>query len=171
MRELLGQIDAALDARLYYVALFSALAIPDLCAALESSTGVTTGRQYADWFDRHVARKYTAGVNRSPSLSGLQCWQFRCSLLHQGRLQPDKPERYSRMFFLEPSGGIVMHNNVMNDALNIDVRVFCRDLIESAVSWLAGVEGTEPYESNAKKSIQRYPDGLEPWVQGYPTIG
>ena len=169
MRDFLDQIDRALDGGLYFVALFSALAIPDICAALESSTGVTSGTQYAEWFDRYVAGKYVAGG--APSLSGQQCYQFRCSLLHQGRLQPDRTQRYSRIFFLEPSGGIVLHNNVMNDALNIDVRIFCRDLIASARTWLSTVENTEPYEGNAKKSIQRYPNGLAPWILGLPTIG
>jgi len=75
------------------------------------------------------------------------------------------------MFFVEPRGGLVMHNNIMMDALNIDVRIFCRDLTESAIAWLRSVEGTEPYETNAKKSVQRYPNGLAPWVVGLPVIG
>jgi hypothetical protein len=170
MRDFLQQIDAALDANLYYVAIFSALAVPDVCAALESPAGTTSGQQYADWFDRHVAKKYVAGG--SPSLSGQQCYEFRCSLLHQGRLQPDRTQRYSRMFFIEPTvGGLIMHNNVMNDVLNIDVRIFCRDIIASALAWLTAAEGTEPYESNVKRSIQRYPNGIEPWVKGLPAIG
>ncbi len=122
MRDFLDQINAAVGAGLFYVALHSALAIPDICAALESPSGTTSGERYADWFDRFVANKYTVGPNKEPSLTGDQCYQFRCALLHQGRLQPDRAQGYSRMFFLEPNGGLIMHNNVMGDALNIDVR-------------------------------------------------
>ena len=134
MKDFLGQINAAVGAGLFYVALHSALALPDICAALESPSGTTSGERYADWFDRFVANKYTVGPNKEPSLTGDQCYQFRCALLHQGRLQPDRAQGYSRMFFLEPNGGLIMHNNVMGDALNIDVRIFCGDLIAGALA-------------------------------------
>src|SRR5699024_6261516 len=37
--------------------------------------------------------------------------------------------RHSRIIFVEPGqSGIVLHNNIMNDALNIDVHIFCEDI-------------------------------------------
>ena len=172
MYDLLNQIEAALAADLYYVALFASLAIPDVCGALQAPDGVATGARYADWFDQYVAPKYTAAG--SPSLSGPQCYAFRNAMLHQGRLQPDKYVRYSRLFFIEPgpaTRGILMHNNIMNDALNIDVRIFCKDIVDAARAWLNRAEGTEPYETNASTSVRRHPNGLPPYVVGVPIIG
>lgn len=172
MHDLLDQIDAALTADLYYVALFTSLAIPDICGALQAPDAVATGLRYADWFDQWVAPKYISAG--SPSLSGSQCYAFRNAMLHQGKLQPDKHVRYSRLFFIEPgptTQGILMHNNIMADALNIDVRVFCKDIVHSARAWLEQIQGTEPYETNATSSVRRHPNGLPPYVVGFPIIG
>lgn len=125
MRDLLVQIQRAVQADLYYCALISALAVPDICGAMEAPDGIAKKKRYADWFDRYVAGAYAAGPSATPSLTGEQCYAFRCSLLHQGRLQSDRTLTCRRMLFLEPSptGGLIMHNNVMDEALNIDVRI------------------------------------------------
>jgi hypothetical protein len=44
MRTVIAQIDKALDGRLYYLALFAALTIPDLAASLESQDGRASGK-------------------------------------------------------------------------------------------------------------------------------
>src|SRR5574341_240679 len=95
MKELLGQIRAIANAGLYYAALFPALALPDICGALEAPDGIATGSRYEDWFDRNLGSQY-AGF-----LSGRDCYLFRCSLLHQGRARPHGSS-YSRILFLEP---------------------------------------------------------------------
>ena len=64
-----------------------------------------------------------------------------------------------------------MHNNIMGDALNIDVRVFCKDILESARRWVKQVEGTEPYQTNSATCVCRHPNGLPPYVEGIPIIG
>lgn len=51
MRDVLNQMKSANGAGLYYVALFSALAIPDICGALESQDGTANGQRYRAWFD------------------------------------------------------------------------------------------------------------------------
>jgi len=42
MEDLIRQIRAASAAGLYYLALFAALAIPDICSALETENGKAT---------------------------------------------------------------------------------------------------------------------------------
>ena len=49
-------------------------------------------------------------------------------MLHEGRFIPHQGG-YTRVLFIEPGGGtLVAHNNVMHDALNIDVNIFVRDM-------------------------------------------
>jgi hypothetical protein len=60
--------------------------------------------------------------------------------------------------------------NIMGDALNIDVRLFCLEMVVSARQWLAGVAGTEPYETNLNAFVRRYPNGLPPYIGGVPVI-
>src|ERR1017187_5571386 len=56
MRDILAQTRAANAVGLYYVALFSAFALPDICAALESRDGETNGSLYRAWFDHRRSR-------------------------------------------------------------------------------------------------------------------
>jgi hypothetical protein len=163
VRDLLQQIEGGLQANLYYLSLIAALSIPDMCAALSWPDGQTTGARYAEWFDQNVAPKYHG------NLDGQTCYQFRCSLLHQGTTQHPM-SKYSRIIFLEPSNN-VFHNNVINDALNIDVRLFCRDIIASASAWLTANEHTPNYGNNYPKFIQRHAGGLPPYIVGIPVIG
>lgn len=168
MRDVLNQIRAANEAGLYYVALFSALAIPDICGALESQDGTANGQRYRAWFDRWVAPKYS--FFGGTSLTGEVCYYYRCAALHQGRATHQKMQ-YSRIIFVEPgSHGIMMHNNVMNDALNIDVRRFCEDVISSCEDWLVAVAADPAVQQNLVSSMQRYPQGLAPYIVGIPVI-
>lgn len=175
MKDLLDQIEiAANDDRLYYLALSGALAIPDMCGALESKDGIATGAHYKTWFDSHVAPRHVGHWDNKPFLTGQDCYNFRCSFLHQGRLQHTKGG-YDRLFFLEPgTSGMTMHMNAFhmggNSVLNIDVRQFCLEVVDSARTWLNGVVGTEPYQQNLTSFVTRYPNGFAPYVGGIPVI-
>ncbi len=165
MQNLLDQIQKGLENDLYYLSLFAALSIPDICGAIESQDGEASGKKYVDWFDEYVAPKYNG------FLSGDDCYKFRCSLLHQGSSQHSK-SNYSRVLFVEPSATTnIFHNNVMNDALNIDVRIFCQDIVMGASKWLQKVEDTRLYKINYDKFMRRHPDGLKPYIIGVPVIG
>jgi hypothetical protein len=170
MDDLLSQIEAASSANLYYLALATALMVPDICAAMAAPDGRATADRYAAWFDRYVAPQYTVGPGHVPNFSGADGYMFRCAFLHQGRLQHPKLG-YSRILFLEPNEQLlIMHNNVMNDALNIDVRIFCADIVNGARRWQVDVVGSTVVEANRQLFVQRYPDGLVPFVDGFPVI-
>lgn len=53
----LEQIEACLQEKLYLPALASALSLPDICAALESDNGESSGTKYQKWYDEY-GRKY-----------------------------------------------------------------------------------------------------------------
>ncbi|MEK7624585.1 MAG: hypothetical protein AAB404_02620 [Patescibacteria group bacterium] len=164
MRGFLTQIKKGLDENLYLLSLFSALAIPDLCGAISSENGKASKEKYKAWFDNYVAPKYNS------FLSGEDCYFFRCSLLHQGSSQHSKSD-YKRVLFVEPSTTTsVFHNNIANGALNIDVGIFCNDLISGAKKWLSENEETALYKKNYDKFMRRYPNGLSPYIVGVPVI-
>ena len=165
MENLLTQIESGLEASLYYISLFAALTIPDICGAISSQDGESTRQKYADWFDEYVAEKYNG------FLSGENCYRFRCSLLHQGSSQNPK-NKYVRVLFIEPTATTgTFHNNIINDALNIDVRIFCSDIVRGARVWLEKAKDTELYKINYDKFMRRYPNGLKPYIVGVPVIG
>lgn len=165
MRNFLCQIESALEMNLYYVSLLASLAIPDICGAIDSKDGIATREKYAKWFDKYAGQKYKG------KFCGEDCYRFRCSFLHQGSSQRSDA-KYSRILFIEPSANmpVIAHNNILRDALNIDVRKFCLDIIEGARKWLSEVEQTEQYEKNYSKFMRRYPNGLPRYIGGVPII-
>lgn len=164
MRDFLTQIKKGLDENLYLLSLFSALAIPDICGAMGSENGEARPKKYKAWFDKYVTPKYNNFLN------GEDCYYFRCSLLHQGSSQHGK-SNYKRVLFVETSITTnTFHNNIMNDALNIDVKIFCSDLISGAEKWLEENESTDLYKKNYDKFMRRYPNGLPPYIVGVPVI-
>ncbi len=168
MKELLSQIKVAVDGHAYYLALYASLTVPDICSAMESNNGQANRSKYISWFDKYVADKYSACGN--PTLTGEVCYFYRCAVLHQGRAQHPKLG-YSRILFVEPgTTSNVFHNNVLNDALNIDVGIFCNDVIEAANTWLQDAEETDNYKNNFSHFMQRYPAGLSPYIIGVPVI-
>ena len=168
MRDMLAQIRTASGAGLYYVGLFAALALPDICGALEAEDGLSTQARYVAWFDQHVAPKYT--FSGRTTLTGQDAYFFRCSMLHQGRMQHPRGT-YSRILFVEPSStGNVFHNNVLNDALNIDVRIFTEDIVSAVEQWLP-TAGTAPrFRQNYAAFATRYPQGSRHTSSGYPSL-
>ena len=168
MRDLLAQLESASQSHLYYVALFTALAVPDICGALESENGRASPAKFTAWFDRWVAPKYA--FHGGTTLTGQVCYAYRCAVLHQGRATHPQMA-FSRVLFLEPGAhGMIWHNNVLNDVLNIDVQIFCADIVASCREWLAVVENSKPYRTNWAASMQRHPEGLAPYVVGLAVI-
>lgn len=169
MRDLLAQVEKATADGYYYLALYVALTLPDICGAMESSDGIANKSKYIHWFDHYVTPAYT--VAGRAFLDGETCYAYRCSVLHQGRAQHPKLG-YSRILFVEPGSTTnVFHNNILNDALNIDVSRFCMDIVGGAASWLKDVSDSDDYKQNYSLFMQRYPGGLPPYIVGVPVIG
>jgi hypothetical protein len=191
MRLLLEQIEQSLNHRYYYLSLMATLAIPDIAGALDSDDGRASGARYKAWFEAwvrpmageiiqalipqqmaEILRQVEGGIPgfKSP-LTGDACYRFRCSLLHQGSTQdPNSP--YDRILFVEPGTSTnVIHYSMANNALIIDVNMFCQEVIAGARLWLDSVEGTDKFESNYSNFARRHPNGFAPFIGGAPVIG
>jgi len=164
VEDYLGQIQAANDAGLYYLALAASLTLPDICGAMEAEDGRATAGRYQAWFDEWPGRHFF-GV-----FSGDDCWRFRCDFLHQG-LTGSERGRYARIVFVEPGATTnVFHCNVIHDALNIDVTIFCREMVRSTIEWLRAVDDSDLVQANLGRFVRRYPEGLPPYFRGVPII-
>jgi hypothetical protein len=161
----LEQLTMATNNGLYLLALGSALTIPDICGALEAADGEAKPHRYIAWYNANVVPGHGP-----ESMDGAACYWFRCGFLHQGRAAHPK-SRYSTILFVEPSPSApVRHMWEMNGALCVDVRLFCYDLIHAAREWNERARGTPHYETNIRKFITRYPNGLAPYIVGPPVI-
>lgn len=164
MMDFLDEVDAAAGAGLYYMALAGALVVPDMCAALASSNGRTTGARYMRWFEDNFPSEY------EEYLSAEDCYGFRCSFLHQGNSYAHKTNL--RILFFEPGNAFSMHRCKMDDThLMIDIRLFSKDMTNSARTWAGRQAGTQPFDTNLKKFIKRNENGVPPFIVGAPVIG
>ncbi len=164
MQDFLDQIRMALNQNLYYVALWACLTIPDICGAIDSIDGQADGAKYVRWFDQYVA-------SNCPYFDGLACYQFRCSMLHQGSTMNPR-SNYSRVLFLEPGTTTnILHCNVLMDALNLDLGIFCTAMLDGADRWLGQASGMPQFLHNYDRFVRRYPNGLSPYIVGTPVIG
>ena len=79
MGEVIRQIRVASAQGLYYLALYGALTLPDICGALESQNGRSSGPKYKAWLRANVPGQ---------AAEAEQIYGLRCSLMHQGRAMP-----------------------------------------------------------------------------------
>ncbi|SUC35803.1 Uncharacterised protein [Providencia rustigianii] len=161
--ELIKQIKTSLKNGDYYIAIFMCLTLPDICAALESKDGEASGKKFKDWFDKYVSDKYYG------MLSGDTCYRLRCGTLHQGKAMHAKLG-YERIIFTPTINGNVFHCNVLNDALNLDINTFSHDIIDGVATWMNDMKNNEFFVENFKSFLKIYPNGLPPYIVGYPVI-
>jgi hypothetical protein len=164
MEVITKEIEQALTAGLYYLAIVTVLSLPDVCAALESQNGESSGAKYKAWYDTWMAVRY-------PEITGQDLYSLRCGVLHQGRLGHSKMQ-YSRVLFTVPNPQKnLYHRNIANDALNLDALQFCRDMIECVSAWYAAKQGDPNVQANLPRLVQFRANGLAPYMPGVALIG
>ena len=163
MEATLQQIEKAIQAELYYVAIVMALTLPDICAALETENAYSGRDEYKKWYRENLAGKF-------PAMSDADCYSLRCGVVHKGNLGL-KGSEFSRVVFSLPnSRRITMHNNIMNDSLQFDAVQFCHEIIASVRAWYNTHAGNENVQRNLPNIIQLRPEGLAPYIVGLPII-
>lgn len=164
METILQEMNNAVAAGLFYMAILAALAVPDICAALESPSGRTSGEQYKAWCDQWLLPAY-------PLLTAADLWAMRCGVVHQGRSEHPNSQ-YSRVIFTAPTPNrMTFHNNTVGDALNLDISTFCWDVTQAAVAWLNAHQGDPAVQANWPRLMRFYPQGIGEWpFQGVPLV-
>jgi hypothetical protein len=150
---LLDEVEAALDSGLYRVALLTALTIPDIAGALDAPDGVANGARYVAWFDTWAAPRFERFG--AQVITGEDCYQYRCVLLHQGRGSHPK-SRYRQSIFVLPKAGNIMAPVTMqtkSDSVVLDVPDFCRSLTHAASDWLDVVQDSALFRTNSEGSL------------------
>ena len=144
MLDLINEIQLLLDHKLYYSALIISFIIPDICSSLSSEDGVATKIKYISWFDKYLGKKY------SPSFNGEEAYMFRCSLLHQGKLEHSRSS-YKRAVFALQSNMSYLSTYIRIDSENYWVTNligFCEDMIKAYKNWYEQEKNSKNYNLN-----------------------
>lgn len=156
------EIEKALQARLYYLALISTLSLIDICSALESENGETDKHKFMAWYENHLGPHYEW-------LSSQDCYGLRCGLIHQGVMRHDvknskgiplPPSRWKRIGFLLADGtGVEMREISTGDVYLTGLSEFCRDVLKRVTEWAVSARQTAIAQKNAEKLLHLYPTG------------
>jgi hypothetical protein len=99
LKLILRDINAALNAKLWFMAIAVTLSIPDICSLLEldyEKDGWSKQHKYAAWFDQWVK-------NKIRMMTGQDCYRLRGGVLHNARFHhPKDPNK--RYIFILPGG-------------------------------------------------------------------
>lgn len=82
---LVQDIRKALENELYFVALGSALTLPDICGKVAYPDELSSRKRYISWYDEEIGKyeKSPEDKENMPYLSGNVIYSLRCSLLHE----------------------------------------------------------------------------------------
>jgi hypothetical protein len=143
-----------------FAALFVSLAMPDICGALEKPQA-SVGERYRAWFERYLKPKYDptshfeflsatmpqaiallppeaiaemkAPFDPTLSFSAEDCYMCRCKCLHQGILEKSRRERF--IFITPLPNGAVLHRNLRNGQLVLQIDIFAEDMCLGVEAW------------------------------------
>lgn len=190
-------IEASLKAQNWLAALFLALALPDICAALEEPDR-PVGERYKHWFQRYLRATYDPNsmyemmetsapealaqlppdiaesmkaqpAPKAAAFTSEDCYRLRCKCLHQGL-----PERMGedRVHFTVPdlSGSMRLHRNSFGGVLQLSIDEFCRDVASAAMCWWEDAQAEPDVLARAGDLIKIYGlDAAELPIVSYGT--
>jgi hypothetical protein len=181
---ILQEIDRALVARLYYLAIAVSLSIPDICACLECDpSGPIWANQdrYVSWCERNLEGRFK-------NVAGVDLFRLRGGVLHQGHFGHPK-SRFDRIMFIGPESSIKMHDVIINvepgvsfsgmsasslrlqgRLLQLDAVRFCETIRDAARDWVVTKSNDPNVSANLQNLVRFRPEGLPPFSVGVPTI-
>jgi len=128
-------IQHSLRSQNWFGALFLALAMPDICGALQFPSD-QVGTRYRRWFDRYLSAEYAPAL-----FSADDCYYLRCAALHQGMSEHPRAQN-KRVVFITPSPGgrIVFHSNFIESpdgsfVLQLQIDLFCQQICAGVLKW------------------------------------
>ena len=141
MDSILNEIEKALNAGLFYLAVMLTVALPDICAALEAEDGRSNTPRYKAWYDANLAALFT-------NLTADDCFSLRCGVVHQGRFGLAGSQYERAIFMLPTPQGSTFVDCIINDAYVFSVDVFCRTAIAAARTWFATKQNDPIVQAN-----------------------
>lgn len=143
MRPFINAVRNSIKEENWYAALTLALTLPDICGKLELEN-LKSAKRYIKWFNKYIKSKYTVYIGPDKTeknfLTGEDAYALRCSYLHAGEFNIE--EQYIRkalegfMFVVTKNKNQIVHNNKLNNVLQLQVSVYCEDICDGVEQWI-----------------------------------
>ncbi|HTU52068.1 MAG TPA: hypothetical protein VMF56_15860, partial [Acidobacteriaceae bacterium] len=169
------EIERSLEARLFYLAVSTSLALPDICAALLDPDGKTNREKYMKFYDTWL--RIPGYLNLLPA----DIYRLRCGIIHQGIAgHPGMTMPAKRIIFTVPSpsnmpGGFAAHGftiagHNIAPSFFLDAVMFCRKMTEGVSKWYEANITDPNLVANLPALVQYRPNGIAPYIEGFPVI-
>jgi hypothetical protein len=146
MNELIQSVKLSLATGNWHGALITTLTLPDIAGKIDSKIP-SSNERYAAWFDKYVGNNYKSKIGAQQVehifLSGNDCYALRCSYLHEGTSEithqraRDVLEDFK---FVSPPKSSKVHCNQLNTKLQLQVDIFCKDILDGISQWLIDIK-------------------------------
>jgi hypothetical protein len=179
---ILDEIDKAIEAKLYYLAIVVALSVPDICACLEfdpDEPSWADKKTYSKWCDENIT---------FDSVAGIDLYYIRSGVIHRGHFHHQK-SRFNRIMFIGPESAFKAHDIMLTvnpgssfggidvkdlrlegKVLMFDVLRFCGTVSDAARKWSIAKKNDSNVQRNLPLLVRYRPNGLPPFSVGVPTI-
>jgi hypothetical protein len=159
---LLNEVNKAASSGMPFLAISMAVALPDICAALSSPDGRTTGDRYKDWCRDNLGDEFNY-------VTPDDLYSMRCGVLHQGRFGGMK-HSVARVIFFLPGGPATFTNCKLNDAYAYSVVDFCKNMADAVYRWCEKHKNDQTVQANIPLLMQYRATGFPPYVQGITVL-
>lgn len=146
----------------WYVALATALTLPDVCGRL-IEPDAKSGPRYKAWFRDWMEQRYTIRMDDEVKvfLTGDDCYALRCSYLHEGgggiAHQTARKALDNFRFIFPPKNGWRMHLNLLDDnTLQLQVDVFCLEIADAVEQWCRSVSDNDDIQGRMGSLLTIY---------------
>ena len=162
LKNILNEMDACLEAGMYYPALLVALTLPEICTAL-----TTTPDVQIKW---HHYEAFVANYCDGLGIDGPSCYRLRGGVVHRGNAAGHQFIGLTNVVFTTPSSGSSVHGTKMfqpeKSALVIDLAKFCSSMKAGVFSWYAANKDSDLVKKNIPELLSPRSNGIAPWVGG-----
>lgn len=167
------EINKALDAGLFYLALVVTLSVPDVCARLELPPDrIVRERHYCAWMEEYFL-KIHGGVNTSyAALHGVDFFRMRCGMVHESSLMHRNTKFTHIIFYARKPGdkdkkylqsSLSADGDLQSLVFQLDTAIFCRHMMEAARVWYHMRNQQENVRINLPNLVRFRPNGYPPF--------
>ena len=154
-------IRKAIEARAFYAALITTLALPDICPALESEDNRSSREKYKAWYRNWVQDRFYG------TFSDDACYALRCGMVHQGQISVPGIAEVTRVEFRLPQEtSISAHGCIEDTMVQFELQIFCEEFLAGVERWWEA-KGEDPLvKQNIPHMLSYHENGK---VHGIPV--
>jgi hypothetical protein len=169
MDDLIASLRQSIEAQAWYGALALAVALPDICARVETPR-VPSSTRYPRWWNDHLFDQYSLpdlrGGDAHVLLDGQDAYALRCAFLHEGQIDITEQKARRAIDRFHFAAGRDKHRIRMDQVLLLSTPLFCEDIATATERW-AGTRKASGQTIEPETLLKIIPAGTSYTIGGF----